>query len=47
VVLRAGFISDQYTWEARGKQSEATFRPSPANIAPRPKTWKPKEPISW
>jgi hypothetical protein len=42
----AGFISDQYTWEARGKQEEATFRPNPRNIAPRPKEWKPAPPIS-
>ena len=44
---RAGFINDQYTWEARGKQEEATFRPNPRNIAPRPKAWKPAEPISY
>ena len=39
-------MSDQYTWEARGKQEEATFRPNPRNIAPRPKAWSPAAPIS-
>ena len=44
---RAGLISDQFTWEARGKQSESTFRPNPRNIAPRPKEWKPVAPLSY
>jgi len=43
----AGFLSDSRTWEARGKQSESTFRPNPKNLAPRPKSWKPEEPISY
>jgi hypothetical protein len=46
-VNQDGLIRDQYTWESRGSQADATFRPSPKNVAPRTAAWKPAPPTSY